>query len=65
MKLIVERIEENKVILENEKGELFPVSAAMLPPVKTGDVLTVSVDKNETDNRRKRIEGLMDELFIN
>ncbi|MBR6728641.1 MAG: DUF3006 domain-containing protein [Clostridia bacterium] len=57
MKLIVDRIEEKTVILENEKGELFPVPTAILPPIKAGDVLTIAVDENETEKRRNKIES--------
>jgi hypothetical protein len=35
----------------------------LLPGAKEGDVVSITINKDETEARRKRIRGLMDSLF--
>ena len=72
-KFILDRIEEGRVVLECEDGSMAGVSLDSLPKnvrkkLKDGDVLRFEenscfLDKQETENRKKRIEKLMNELF--
>lgn len=65
---IVDRFEGDLAVVEFDE-EMKDIPKSKLPKgVKVGDVLIfdgdkVTVSKEETDNLRKEIEDLMDELF--
>jgi len=52
----VVELEDKRTI--NMPKELLPADA------KEGSVISIMIDQKETDNRRKRIEGLMNQLWI-
>lgn len=63
--LIIDRFEGEWAILEWEPGHTFLFPRALLPPEgREGDALVVStsIDRDETIRRKKRIQGLLDEL---
>lgn len=72
-RFVVDRIEEGKVVLECEDGSMTSLDFSTLPKnvrkkLKDGDVLRFEenscfLDKKETQNRQRRIEELMNELF--
>ena len=68
-KFTVDRIEEDKAILECENGDCVTLELKSLPKnIKEGDVLCFEensyfLDKNETEKRRQKIKSLMDSLF--
>ncbi len=65
----VDRIEEDKAILECENGDCVTLELKSLPKnIKEGDVLCFEensyfLDKEETEKRRQKIKSLMDSLF--
>lgn len=63
--LIIDRFEGDFAVIEF--GDItFDLPRELLPKeAKEGDVLrmSISVDKEETARRRKRIDNIMDELF--
>lgn len=65
----VDRIEEDKAVLECENGEFVTLEVKSLPKkIKEGDVLyfeenSYFLDKEETEKRRQKIKSLMDSLF--
>lgn len=65
----VDRIENDKVVLECENGDCVALELKSLPKnIKEGDVLCFEensyfLDKEETEKRRKKIKILMDSLF--
>ncbi|WP_293972603.1 DUF3006 domain-containing protein [uncultured Ruminococcus sp.] len=65
----VDRIEEDKAVLECENGECVTLEVKSLPKnIKEGDVLCFEensyfLDKEETEKRRQKIKSLMDSLF--
>ena len=65
----VDRIEEDKAVLESENGECVTLEVKSLPKnIKEGDVLCFEensyfLDKEETEKRRQKIKSLMDSLF--
>ena len=65
----VDRIEEDKAVLECENGECVTLEVKSLPKnIKEGDVLCFEensyfLDKEETEKRRQKIKSLMDTLF--
>lgn len=65
---IIDRIEGDFLIIEGEAQQsstpiFFQMPRCLLPNAKEGDCLTVSVNQEETQNRKKRIGDLMDALF--
>lgn len=65
----VDRIEEDKAVLECENGDCVTLEVKSLPKnIKEGDVLCFEensyfLDKDETEKRRQKIKSLMDSLF--
>lgn len=65
----VDRIEEDKAVLECENGECVTLEVKSLPKnINEGDVLCFEensyfLDKEETEKRRQKIKNLMDSLF--
>lgn len=63
-KLIIDRFEGDFAVCETEDLEFINIPNAALPEgAKEGDVLTISLDKEETESRKEKIEGLMNSLF--
>ena len=68
-KFTIDRIEETKAVLECENGDIVSLDITSLPKkIREGDVLyfeegSCFLNKDETEQRRKRIENLMSSLF--
>lgn len=64
MKWIVDRIENDIAVCEFENGGFIDVNIKALPEnICEGDVITLHIDKAETDNRKEKIDKLMNDLF--
>ncbi len=63
MKVIVDRIEENIVILEVLEN-MIDVDKRLFPDACEGDVFIISKDIDETKKRKENINNLVDNLFI-
>ena len=64
MKVIIDRFEEQYAVVELDNGDFVSVPRAVLPNLADeGDVITIEIDEEATNHRRKRIEGLMNTLF--
>lgn len=64
MKWIIDRIENNIAVCELENGEMLDVKISALPKgIKEGDVINLFVDETETNERKERIDKLMNSLF--
>lgn len=65
----VDRIEEDKAVLECENGDCVNLELKSLPKnIKEGDVLCFEensyfLDAAETEKRREKIKKMMDSLF--
>lgn len=67
MKMIIDRFEGETVVLEYQ-GKTYNLPRAVLPvTAKEGDVISLEakVEKEDTAERRNKINKLMDELFEN
>ncbi len=72
-KFTVDRIEEGKAVLECENGDMVNLDLSVLPKnvrkrLKDGDILNFEensyfLNKQETQERKRRIEKLMSEVF--
>ncbi|MDE6723076.1 MAG: DUF3006 domain-containing protein [Eubacterium sp.] len=62
--LIVDRIEDDFAVCEIEEGNFADIPIKALPDgVLEGDVIHISVETEETENRKKNINNLMNSLF--
>ena len=64
MKWIIDRIEKDIAVCELENGTFIDVNVKALPKeIREGDVITLHIDKNETEERKGKIDKLMNDLF--
>jgi hypothetical protein len=63
MKIIIDRFEGDMAVVELPDKTMINIPRKLFANASEGDVFDVSADKSETENRRKVIGGLMDELF--
>lgn len=63
MQLFTDRIEGDVIVAEDADGKQYTLPLSLLPGVREGDCIEITINKKETENRRKKIESLMDELF--
>lgn len=64
MRFTIDRFEEEFAIVELENGEVVEIPKAILPSEsKEGDIISISVEKDETEERKKRIQNKFDRLF--
>lgn len=62
--IIIERIENNTIILEIDKDKYLNIPKNLIPNGKEGDVVKIIIDKEETKKRKEKIEELANSLFI-
>ena len=64
MKVIIDRLEEKLVVVELEKGDFVEVSRRIFPSeVKEGDIVSINIDKEETEKRAKHMHELMEDMW--
>ena len=69
-KLIIDRVEGDIAVCELADKTMVDIELIKLPDgVSEGDVIgfdgeTYFVDRDETNNRRQRIQNMMDDLFV-
>ncbi|MFZ5969236.1 MAG: DUF3006 domain-containing protein [Bacillota bacterium] len=64
MKGIIDRFEEDFAYIEIHDKTMLPIARGLLPKeAKEGDVLVITIDQKESDKLKKKIEGLMDEVW--
>ena len=63
MKIIVDRTEGEYIIAELPDGSFAQLPAVFVPGAKDGDVISIEIDKEETDRRSENIKKRMDRLF--
>ena len=70
MKYIIDRFEKTKAILEEDEGKFIEIEKSLLPEkAKEGDCVEFKdnkyiIKKEETENLKKEINDLMDDLFV-
>ena len=64
MNFTIDRFEGDFAVVETETGEFFDIPCRLLPSsAKEGDTFCITKNEIETENRQKRIENLMNDLF--
>jgi len=61
--LTIDRFEGDFAVVETSNGFVNIPRADLSANATEGDILIISIDKNETEARKKRIDGMMDSLF--
>ena len=63
MKVIVDRIVDNFLVVELPDKSLGQISLSLVPNVKEGDVIELNILKKDTNDRKVSIEKLMNDVF--
>ena len=63
MEVIVDRIEGDYAVVEIEKGNMSEIPLELVQYVKEGDIVTITINKDKTEKRKKTIEELMNSVF--
>lgn len=63
MNVIVDRIEGDYAVVEIDKGKMCNLPIELVPNVKEGDIVTIIINKDKTEERKKIIEELMNSVF--
>ncbi len=63
MEVIVDRIENDKIVVEITKGNLGIISKNIIPDAQEKDIIDITINHKKTTNREKEIEKLMNDVF--
>ena len=63
MQVIVDRVEKDFLVVEIEVGKVVNMPRELALEAQEGDVITITISKDETKRREKNIIKLMDEVF--
>jgi len=63
MKVIIDRFEGEYAVVEIEVGKYVDIPKILLPNSKEGDVIKIEIDRNGTEERKKHIQNLMNDVF--
>ena len=64
IKIIIDRFEGDFSVVELENGTTVDMPGLLIPKgAKEGDILKISIDEDETENRKKRIKKMYEELW--
>lgn len=63
MKVIIDRFEGDYAIVETENKEMVELPITLIPDAKEGDIINITIDSEETKNRKEYIQNLMDDLW--
>ena len=64
MQLMVDRIENEYLVVELENGNIVDIPREVVPDAKEGDIIDIFINKEETKNRKEEVRKLMDDLFV-
>lgn len=63
MKVIIDRFEDEYAVVEIEVGKCVNIPKILVPNAKEGDVIKIEIDIQETEERKKHIQKLMNNVF--
>ncbi|TCU77300.1 DUF3006 family protein [Tissierella praeacuta] len=64
MRFTIDRFEGELAIVELENREIIEIPKVILPiDAKEGDIIIISLDEKETQDRKKRIQEKFESLF--
>ncbi len=62
MKFTIDRIEEGKLVLVFPDGKIGNMDISFCPEAKEGDIIDISLNKEETDKAKERIKNKLSRL---
>ena len=63
MQVIIDRFEGEYAVVETDNGEFVNLPKILVPDAHEGDVVEISINKEETSKRSENINSLMNDLF--
>jgi DUF3006 family protein len=64
MKIVIDRFEEEFVVVELENKQMINIPKIIMPKnAKEGDVISIEVDVDESVRRKEKISNFMNELW--
>ena len=63
MKVIIDRFERDYAVVEIEIGKCVNIPKILIPNAKEGDIIKIEIEKKETEERKKHIQNLMNDVF--
>lgn len=63
MKVIIDRFEGDYAVVELEVGKCVNIPKILIPDAKEGDVIEIKIDRETTEERKKHIEELVNNVF--
>ena len=61
--LVIDRFEGDFAVVETEKGMINIPRSELPKGAREGDTLRLTIDEDDTDARKKRIDDKMNKLF--
>ena len=63
MKIIIDRFEGNFAVVEFDEGSGFADIELIPPEAREGDVINITIDRDETSLRKENIKNMMNKIF--
>ena len=63
MKIIIDRFEGDYAVVEINKHNFVNIPKVLLKNAKEGDIISINIEKSETEKQKSKIENLMEDLF--
>lgn len=63
MKVIVDRFEGDYAVVEIAIGKCVNIPRVLVPDAKEGDIIKIEIEKEETEEIKKYIKDLMNNVF--
>ena len=63
MKVIIDRFEGEYAVVEIDARKYTNIPKILLPNAKEGDVIKIEIDLKSTEERKKHIQELMNNVF--
>ncbi len=63
MEVIVDRFEGDYAVVEIAIGKCVNIPRVLVPDAKEGDIIKIETSKKETEERKKYIKDLMNNVF--
>lgn len=63
MKVIIDRFEGDFAIVETDNKGMVNLPKSLIPGAKEGDIINIIIDEEETQNRKAKIQRIMDDLW--
>ena len=61
--VIVDRFEGDYAVVEIAIGKCVNIPRVLVPDAKEGDIIKIEIEKKETEERKKYIKDLMNNVF--